>query len=248
MQVERFFIGKVEISLVNMKTTLLVVNEMIREQRYGYICVANSRTTYLANHNSEYCRIQNNSILTVPDGFPLVWFAHNKGFKDVDKVSGKDLMDAIFAISEDKGYSHYFFGSTPTTIKRLHINLQEKYPGLDIKGVVSPPFQEIEKFDVDSLAAQINQLKPTFFWCGLGAPKQEQLISLLQPKLVATIAVGVGLAFEYIAGTVTRAPKFMEKLGMEWFYRCLQQPVKAQRFVKPFFWMLYQMIAHKKNS
>jgi N-acetylglucosaminyldiphosphoundecaprenol N-acetyl-beta-D-mannosaminyltransferase len=214
----------------------------VTNNKPGYICVTNARTVHLANHNLEYCHIQNNSLLTVPDGAPLVWIARNKGFKDVGKVSGKDLMDAVFAVSAEKGYSHYFFGSTPYTIEQLTTNLQKQYSGIEIKGAVSPPFQPIEEFDIESLAKEINQLQPAFFWCGLGAPKQEQLNALLQPKLESTICVGVGLAFEYIAGTVKRAPKWMQRTGMEWLFRLLQQPKNIRRAIAPLTWIFIQLI------
>lgn len=231
MNKQRFKIQNIAISATNIPHTLSVIEKAVVENKPGYICVTNARTTHLANHNEEYCRIQNSSLLTVPDGAPLVWIAHNKGFQDVGRVSGKDLMDALFAVSAEKGYSHYFFGSTPYAIEQLTTNLQKQYPGIVIKGAVSPPFQPLEEFDIESLAKELNQLQPTFFWCGLGAPKQERLNALLQTKLESTICIGVGLAFEYIAGTVKRAPKWMQKTGLEGLYRLYQQPKRFNKQV-----------------
>ena len=221
---KRFSIDKIKISAVNPQQVIFRIDKAVRSGEAGYICVCNSRTTYLANHDPEYCRIQNSSLLTIPDGAPLVWIGRKKGFKQVARVSGKDLMDNLFSLSGTNCYSHYFFGSTPQTIHQLGINLQLKFPDMEIRGATSPPFQPLEDFDIDSLAREINFLKPSFFWCGLGAPKQEKLIALLQPHLKSTICVGVGLAFEYIAGTVKRAPKWMQKSGLEWLFRCIQQP------------------------
>jgi N-acetylglucosaminyldiphosphoundecaprenol N-acetyl-beta-D-mannosaminyltransferase len=247
MHLTRFKIQNIAISATNISHALTVIEQAVVNNKPGYICVTNARTTHLANHNTEYCHIQNNSLLTVPDGAPLVWIAHNKGFKQVGKVSGKDLMDALFAISAEKGYSHYFFGSTPYTIAQLTSNLQKKYSSIEIKGAVSPPFQPLEEFDIDRLAKEINQLQPTFFWCGLGAPKQERLNALLQPKLNSTICVGVGLAFEYIAGTTKRAPKWMQKTGTEWLFRLIQQPKKIKRAIVPLLWIFIQLIISLVN-
>jgi N-acetylglucosaminyldiphosphoundecaprenol N-acetyl-beta-D-mannosaminyltransferase len=243
---ERFFIDKIGISRVNLKDVLNLIEGNLKENELGYICVTNSRTSYLANHEKEYLDIQNNSFLTVPDGSPLVWIAHNRGLKDVGKVSGKDLMDAIFKSSVEKGYSHYFYGCSQNTIDFLQKSLKEQYPGLVIKAAVSPPFQPLEAYDITGLAKDVNELNPTFFWCGLGAPKQERIMALLQPKLNSSICVGVGLAFEYFAGTVKRVPNNIEKLGLEWFYRCFQQPIKARRFIVPFFWILIKIIKSKR--
>jgi N-acetylglucosaminyldiphosphoundecaprenol N-acetyl-beta-D-mannosaminyltransferase len=240
--VERFKVGKVEISIINLEKTIQVLQKVIQNNQIGYICLNEARTAFLANYDSEYCSIQNNSLLTLPDGMSLVWIAHNKGFKKVGKVSGKDLMDKVFTISKRNGYSHYFFGSTPHTIDKLRSNLQIRFPELEIKRAVSPPFQPLEKFDIDDLAKKINEIQPTFFWCGLGAPKQEQLIALLQPKLTNTICIGVGLAFEYLAGTVKRAPLYMQKLGLEWLYRLVQQPMNIKRTILAHKWMYFQII------
>lgn len=242
MNTERYNIGKVAISVTSLPRTLFVIDNAFKENNLGYICVTNARTSYLANHDKQYCVIQNNSLLTVPDGTPLVWIAHNFGLKHVDKVSGKDLMDALFAVSAEKGYSHYFFGSTSSTIAQLTNNLRQRYPGIEIKGAVSPPFQPVEAYNIDELVAEINKVKPAFFWCGLGAPKQELLIAKLQPRLDNTICIGVGLAFEYLAGTVKRAPGWMQKYGLEWLYRLSQQPRNIKRAIKPLTWILLKVL------
>jgi N-acetylglucosaminyldiphosphoundecaprenol N-acetyl-beta-D-mannosaminyltransferase len=244
--VDRYYIGRVAISKTNLEKTINAINEAIKRNEPGYICVTNSRTTYLANRESTYCHIQNNSLLTVPDGVPLVWIAHNFGHREVERVSGPDLLKAFLKISVENGYSHYFYGSTPMAINKISRNLKMNYPDLEIKGAVSPPFQPLEAFDIEGLAKELNVLKPTFFWCGLGAPKQEQLIALLQPKLEHTICIGVGLAFEYLAGTIKRAPRWMQLSGLEWFYRLSQQPGNISRAVRPFSWVFKNLILSYK--
>ena len=240
-----FKIGTLKINAITLEGAVRYISKLISINKTGYICVTNSRTSYLSQKSSEYCCIQNNSILTVPDGIPLVWIAENRGYENVGKVSGKDLMDSLFQISVREGYSHYFYGCSQNTINLLQNNLLKQYPGIEIKAAISPPFQSLEEYDVSGLAKHINELRPTFFWCGLGAPKQEQLMALLQPNLENTISVGVGLAFEYFAGTVKRVPKKIEKFGLEWLYRCLQQPIKARRFIIPFFWITTKILKSK---
>jgi len=242
MKIERLNIGKLKISKVNLPITLTHIEKALSSGNPGYICVANSRTAFLANKDTEYCNIQNNSLITVPDGAPLVWIALIKGFDEVGKVSGIDLMHALFTISNKKNYSHYFYGSTQNVIEKLQIDLHGKYPGIAIKGAVSPAFQPLEYFDADEIAKEINKLKPTFFWCGLGAPKQERLIALLQPKLENTICIGVGLALEYSGGTVKRAPAWMCSSGLEWVYRLFQQPQNIKRAIIPFSWVIVRLI------
>lgn len=239
---ERFSIGDFQVSIANQRTAIDFINKSIAENRFGYICVSNARVAYQSNHDSDYCKIQNNSLLTVPDGKPLVWIAHNQGYKEVGQVAGNELFHGLLAESKTEGYSHYFYGSTPTTIQTMKEKMAKDYPGVELKGAISPPFQPIEMYDIDALAAEINAKAPTFFWVGLGAPKQERLMALLQPKLNSTICIGVGLVFEYYAGTVKRAPRWARKLGLEWLVRSAQQPKRWKMFFSPFVWTVKRLI------
>lgn len=242
---KRYPIKKINISVTNLDKTLSFLKDSVKKCKTGYVCVTNARTSYLANQDADYCDIQNNSLLTVPDGMPLVWIANNNGFNEVGKVSGKDLMDALFTISLKEGYSHYFYGCSQQTIDLLQQKLLVKHPGLDIKAAISPPFQPIEAYDIEGLAKHVNDLNPTFFWCGLGAPKQERVIALLQPHLNSTISVGVGLAFEYFAGTIKRVPVWMQKSGLEWFFRLSQQPNNIKRAIMPLSWIFVKLLKSK---
>ena len=230
------------ISKTNLVDALHYTIDCFQRNKFGYLCYMDTRTAYLASHDHVYSSIQNDSLMTLPDGMPLVWVARMRGHSDVGKVSGKDFMDAVFSVSAEKGYTHYFYGSTKETIEKIQENLKRKYPALVILKGVSPPFQPLEDFDIDGLANELNELRPTFFWCGLGAPKQEQLISRLQPKLHVTFCAGVGLAFEYFAGTVKRAPEWMQKRGLEWVYRLVQQPQNIRRVTLPFLWVLRELV------
>ena len=95
----RYSINRIKISKTNLSKTVCFLQDCIKNKVHGYVCVTNARTSFLANHDIDYCNIQNNSLLSVPDGMPLVWIAQNNGYKEVGKVSGKDLMDAIFKVS-----------------------------------------------------------------------------------------------------------------------------------------------------
>jgi len=119
----RYSINRIKISKTNLLNTIYFLHDCIKNKEYGYVCVTNTRTSFLANHDVDYCNIQNNSLLSVPDGMPLVWIAKNNGYKEVGKVSGKDLIDAIFKVSVKEGYSHYFYGCSKETINLLQSKL-----------------------------------------------------------------------------------------------------------------------------
>jgi N-acetylglucosaminyldiphosphoundecaprenol N-acetyl-beta-D-mannosaminyltransferase len=232
----RFKLGKISINATDLANTIAGIGEAVESGRYGYVCVTNVRTSWLANHDAHYLEIQNSSLMTVPDGMPLVWYAHRRGFASVSRVSGVELMKRILAIPAGQKYSHYFYGSTPETIERMVKVCRSEFPDAEIKKALSPPFRPVEKIDIPQLAAEINRLQPTFFWIGLGAPKQEMLMNSLQPYLEKTVCIGVGLAFEYLAGNVKRAPVWAQRAGLEWLFRIAQQPRNIGRIIKPFSW------------
>ncbi len=232
----RFAIGKVHISAVTMADALQLIDDRVGSGRSAYICVTNVRTAARSQMDKDFCRIQNESFLTVPDGLPLVWYAKLAGFTRIARVAGSDLMHAVLSVSAERAYSHYFYGSTPEVLSRMKASLERTYPGLNVCRFHSPPFRPPTDQELDDLVREINVLRPTFLWVGLGAPKQELLMRKLVDRLDGTILVGVGLAFDYAAGTVKRAPRWMRKCGLEWLLRCCQQPIRSRRFVIPLLW------------
>nr|WP_308758063.1 WecB/TagA/CpsF family glycosyltransferase [uncultured Bacteroides sp.] len=236
---DTYSIGNVHISQVNLISFSEQIEYCVKNKILGYVCVTNSRTVYLSQKDNLYANIQNSSLLTVPDGMPLIWIAHNMGYKSVGRTCGPDIFNLLLEKSVSNGYSHYFYGGSSNSISIIQAKCRRDYAGIVIKGAISPPFQSIDKFNINSIANEINKLKPTFFWCGLGAPKQEILMSRLQPLLTDTICIGVGLVFDYYAGTVQRSPKWMQKVGLEWLYRVLQQPLKSKRVFFPFLWISF---------
>jgi N-acetylglucosaminyldiphosphoundecaprenol N-acetyl-beta-D-mannosaminyltransferase len=238
---QRCAIGNTSFSVLKIDNCLDIINNNIVSGNFNYICVADARTMYWANKSFDLYEIQNKSLLSVPDGMSLVRYAKKTGIKSIERITGHDLMIAIFNESFQKSYSHYFYGNTQETLNKLKINLLRNYPNLKISGVLSPPFQLLKSFDIDELAQTINDVSPTFFWCGLGSPKQERFISLLQPKLKSTICVGVGQAFYFIAGTDKRAPKWMQRAGFEWFFLYIQKPKKLLKAIFPYIWMMFML-------
>jgi N-acetylglucosaminyldiphosphoundecaprenol N-acetyl-beta-D-mannosaminyltransferase len=207
-----------------------------------YICVLNTRALYHAKKNTNYNRVINNSLLTVPDGKPLAIIANLRGFGDVKKTAGPVLFRKLCELSQKNNYSHFFYGSTPEIISKMTTNLMKEFEGIDIRGAVSPPFGSAEDLVTDEIISQINHVKPTFLWLGLGAPKQEIVASILKEKLEATIIIGIGLVFEYEAGTVKRPAKWVQDSGFEWLHRVFQQFPRTKYFVIPFCFMVSQLV------
>ena len=140
-------------------------------------------------------------------------------------------MEEIFKVSVEKGYRHYFYGSTPETLKKMEKALREKYPAIQIAGMYSPPFRALSAEEDGAIVEKINEAAPDFVWVGLGAPKQEIWMHDRQGR-VQGLMVGVGAAFDYTAGNISRAPQWMQKHNLEWLYRLMQDP---KRLFKRYF-------------
>ena len=213
----------VNIAAIDMKWLLDFTNQYIKELSGDYMCVSNVHTTVTAFEDKSYCDIQNSGIMAIPDGGPLSTVGQKRGFKNMKRTAGPSYMDEILKISAQKGYRHYFYGSTEKTLEKLYKMLQHNYPGLNIVGMYSPPFRPLTNTEDRVVVEKINETKPDFVWIGLGAPKQEFWMAEHQGKINGFM-VGVGAGFDYFAGNISRAPIWMQKYNLEWLYRLLQDP------------------------
>lgn len=213
----------VNVNVTNMKGTLEFIEDNLQSFKGDYICISNVHTTVMAYDNSEYKKIQNSAAMVLPDGAPLSIISKLKGFKDAERVTGPDLMEEIFKLSENKGYTHYFYGSTEETLELLRQNLITKYPNLKISGMYSPPFRSLTYQEDNEIINNINDSQSDFVWVGLGAPKQEIWMYNHKRKINA-LMLGVGAGFDYHANTIKRAPIWMQKYSLEWCYRLFQEP------------------------
>lgn len=211
------------ISAVNMPETVTYLTECLEELRGQYVCVANVHTTAMAYRDRSYRRIQNESALTIPDGNPLAEACWRCGYTDATRVAGPDLMTELFKLSAEKGYRHFFYGGSQETLDTLKEKLLERYPGIHIAGMYSPPFRPLTEVEEAEDVERINAAAPDYIWVGLGAPKQERWMYRNRGR-VTGLMIGVGAGFEFHAGIRKRAPEWMQKKSLEWMFRLTQDP------------------------
>lgn len=211
------------INVTDMDKTVNYIQQHLEELKGHYICVSNVHTTVTAYRDEEYREIQNGAVMNIPDGKPLSIVQRKAGFKGAGRVPGPDLMPMIFRISAEKGYRHYFYGSKPETLEALESKLTKEYPGLNIVGMYSPPFRPTTEEEDNQIIEKINDSEPDFIWVGLGAPKQEKWMAAHDGK-VCGVMLGVGAGFDFHAGTIKRAPLWMQEYCMEWLFRIGQDP------------------------
>ena len=216
-------IMKVNIAAINMNWLLDYTEKNIQELSGDYMCVSNVHTTVTAYETPEYLDVQNGGIMAIPDGGPLSSIGRKRGHSQMQRVTGPSYMEEILKVSEERGYRHYFYGSTEDTLQKMMEHFKETYPKLEVVGIYSPPFRSLTEEEDLEIVEKINEAAPDFVWVGLGAPKQEYWMAAHQGR-VKGFMVGVGAGFDYLAGNINRAPQWMQKHNLEWLYRLIQDP------------------------
>lgn len=161
--------------------------------------------------------------LIAADGMPLVWVARRRGLP-VGRVCGPDFMPALMDEGRKMGAKHYLYGGAPEVAERLAERMAARFPGLEVVGVCAPPFRELDAAEDRADLERINAAKPDFVWVGLGAPKQDLWIARYREALAAPALLAVGAAFDFHSGRRRRAPRWMQRSGLEWLHRLALEP------------------------
>ena len=190
-----------------------------------YVCVTSVHGIMESQRQPDLKAIHNSAGMVTPDGMPLVYVSRADGHPDCERVYGPDLMLEICRQSVALGYRHYFFGTTPRTLNRLGNRLCERFPGLQVAGMYSPPFRCVADYERADAVARINESQPDIVWVGLSTPKQERWMAQNRQYLRAPVMLGVGAAFDFHSGTVRQAPGWMQPLCLEWLFRLTVEPI-----------------------
>lgn len=192
------------------------------------IATANAEMIMMAQQDKELASILANADLVVPDGAGVVWAARQQGYSMPERVAGFDLTQRLLLLSEEKGYKIFMFGGAPGIADHARITAQKLYPKLKVVGVRDGYFSGTEESDIID---EIHNAQPDILLVALGVPKQEKWIMRHKEMLSIPLSIGVGGTFDVMAGTVTRAPLWMQRANLEWFYRLVSQPNRALRML-----------------
>lgn len=193
-----------------------------------YVCITNVHSVVTAGRDARVCDVVRNADMVTPDGAPVAWMLRRLGFPDQQRINGPDLMWRFCANAARNGQSIYLFGGTPATLSALERKLTEAFPLLRVAGADSPPFRPLTAEEDAAAVARINASGAGTVWVGLGCPKQELWMAEHRGKINA-VMIGVGAAFDYHAGTIGRAPTWMQNAGLEWIYRLCSEPRRLWR-------------------
>jgi N-acetylglucosaminyldiphosphoundecaprenol N-acetyl-beta-D-mannosaminyltransferase len=214
----------VGVSVLNLHTALEEIAAAIRDKRKGYICVTGVHGVMEAQTDPAFRKILNQSFLCTADGMPLVWMGKIHRHPEMRRVYGPDLMLDICAWSGESPCRHFFYGGAPDVADTLAQKLKARFPKLEVVGTYSPPFRPLNANEEKQLAEMVRAAKPDILWVGLSTPKQEKFMAEYLPKLDTTLMIGVGAAFDFHSGRTKQAPRWMQRSGLEWFFRLCQEP------------------------
>lgn len=216
------------VDCVTMDDALSLCEKFIAEGGPHHIVTADASMVMTARENSEFNEIAGKAALVTPDGAGILWASKKLGTPVPAKVSGVELSERLVALSGEKGWRVYFLGAGPGVAEAAAQKMREKYAGANIVGVRDGYFKTD---DEEAAIAEVAAAKPDILLVALGIPRQEKLIDRYKDRLGAKVLIGVGGTLDVFSGTVKRAPVWMQKVGLEWFWRVASNP-NAARFKK----------------
>jgi len=197
-----------------------------RESRY--VCACNVHAVVTAQRDERLAAAVRGADLVVPDGAPVAWLMRKSGVTAQQRVSGPDLMWRYFAAAALYGESIFLLGGSLETLARLKTRIESAFPGLRVVGTHSPPFRVLTEQEDEAVVRMLNDSGATTVWVALGCPKQEIWMAAHRDR-VRSVLIGVGAAFAFHAGTTPRAPRWMQRLSLEWLHRLLSEPRRLWR-------------------
>ena len=193
----------------------------IRESRY--VCICNAHSVVTATQDPAFAHVVDRADMATPDGAPVAWMLRKLGFAGQQRINGPDLMWKYCELAAKRNESIFLYGSTDETLTILQARLLTVLPGLQIAGAISPPFRTLTAEENAADVARINASGAGTVWVSLGCPKQEKWMAAHRGSVNA-VMIGVGAAFDYHAGTIKRAPLWMQRRGLEWLHRLCSEP------------------------
>jgi N-acetylglucosaminyldiphosphoundecaprenol N-acetyl-beta-D-mannosaminyltransferase len=202
-----------------------IINHALSKHPPEYVVTPNAQHIVTLQKDNLFREIYQNAFLTVPDGVPLLWASRLFNTPLSERVSGIDLFEQLCQNSAENGLKIFLLGGRPGAAEKAADTLKKKHPNIKIVGTYCPPYGfESDQLELDKINSAILSAKPDILFVGLGAPKQEYWMYKNYQNLNVPVSLGIGVSFELVSGMVQRAPKFMQEIGLEWFFRLIVEP------------------------
>lgn len=219
----------VPVSQLTLERAVRTVLEWTAQKRANFVCIRDVHGIMHAVKSKELRDLHWRAGMVTPDGMPLVWISRARGRSEVSRVCGPDFLEAVCAASVATQTRHYFYGGKPGIAERLALRLSQRYPGLNVVGVSTPPFRALTPAEDAEETKRIAEAAPDVVWVGLSTPKQEFWMQQHLGRIPGATLIGVGAAFDFHAGAVERAPVWMQHSGLEWLHRLTSEPGRLWR-------------------
>jgi N-acetylglucosaminyldiphosphoundecaprenol N-acetyl-beta-D-mannosaminyltransferase len=226
---DRIDILGVDVSAINLDDAVATIECWIGECSRNYVCITGVHGVMESRRDERLREIHNRAGMVTPDGMPLVWFSRLAGKTHMERVCGSDLMRKMTAVSSRRGYRQFYYGGGEGVADRLREALVHEHPTLKVVGTLCPPFRALTPQEDQAAVDAINAERPDIVWVGLSTPKQELWMASHLGRVDAPVMVGVGAAFDFLAGTKHQAPLWMQRNGLEWLFRLLSEPRRLWR-------------------
>lgn len=215
---------------VTLAEALEHIEYCVKERKIGHVITLNTDQIVRIERDEFFKKICENCELLLVDGHPLMKIAKKYKMPFKEKICGSDLVPVLCALAANKGYSIFLLGAAPGVANKAADNLVAKYPGLKVAGTYSPPIGfEKDEAEIEKINAMLKESRADLLFVGMGVPKQDIFIYENMNKYEIPMSFSIGAAIDFIAGVQKRAPKWMRKIGMEWFYRFLCNPKRMFR-------------------
>lgn len=213
------------VAITDYEGAMDAMDAMIETRERGYVCAVAVHALTVGYDDPEMAAALRGATLVLPDGMPVVWAANLLGEELKDRVYGPELMLRYHERCVERGHRVWLYGGRDQgSLVQLALNLRKRHPGIDIVGGYSPPFRQMTPEEEDALVEQVNAARPDVLWVGIGVPKQEKWMARMRERLDVPVMCAVGAAFDFHAGRISQAPRWMQERGLEWIYRIAQEP------------------------
>ena len=226
LTVEKFSLLGIDITSSTMKDAVNILDQNIADNKQCHVITANPEIVMMACKDDDFKDILQSAEFVFADGTGVVWAGRRKGFSVPERVTGFDLTQQLLKLADQKNYSVFFFGAADGVAQKALDNIAEKHQNINFSGCRHGFFCDA---DNDEIIDQINAAAPDILLVALGAPKQEKWVHENRKSLQAKVILCIGGSFDVMAGNISRAPAFIQKLGLEWLYRALKQPSRIGR-------------------
>jgi len=228
MTASRFVVGPIWVSAITFERALrLALAARQRGDKLSFHFCSVNGVVESARNPALQMALEHASV-AAPDGMPLVWLGRLAGYR-VERVCGPDFMPQLLDRGRAEHYRHFLYGGANGVAEQLAQRMTERLPGLIIVGTDTPPFRPLTAEENDAAIERINAADPDCLWLGVSTPKQDIWLYENRERINAPVVLAVGAAFDFLSGSRTRAPHWMQRFGLEWSFRLIAEPRRLWR-------------------